>query len=375
MAFVSPASFRWAGDVFAAAEGPVSTTALRDRPNTLSITNSALRDALGRLHDGRAEFFGQTDIRFTVLRVMERESATVVKVEVSGADRIPTIFVKVFKPKEAGADGRELMRARVVRDFELTSRIHAALSRSVRFAAVEPLACFPELLAVVTVEAPGQPLLDMLEQRAAWWPSANTVSELGSILSEVGGWLRAFQAVEATNGRFSLEAMREYIDVRLRRLLATDPPALDSNGRHRVLRYFDRTAAEVDEGDLGEVLTHSDLAPSNVLVSGRKVAVIDFATVTTGGEFMDVARLFTQLEFLTAKPKFRRAVVRQLQRCLLRGFNPRLGPERPLFRLFVLQHLLCHMSNIARNPAPLLARLYNRHQLRLRQRWLRTFAA
>jgi hypothetical protein len=142
-----------------------------------------------------------------------------------------------------------------------------------------------------------------------------------------------------------------------------------------VLRYFDRTADDVEGGDLREVLTHGDLAPSNILVDGETVTVIDFAMVSPGGLYMDVARLYTQLEFLLAKPKFRPAVVRQLQRGLLVGFDPGLEPERPLFRLFLLQHLLCQMSSLARNPAPLPARLYNRHQLRLRCRWLETFAA
>jgi aminoglycoside phosphotransferase (APT) family kinase protein len=230
-------------------------------------------------------------------------------------------------------------------------------------------------LAIVTAEARGSTLSVLLEREAAWWPSPQALHELGSVMSSVGGWLRAFHAIDARDGVLvSLDDMRAYIDVRLRRLLAAQPPRVDDLGRERTLRYFDRTAALVDTGDLREVLTHSDLAPSNILVNGKDVTVIDFAMVTPGSVFMDVARLYTQLEFLTAKPKFRPAVVQELQRRLLDGFDPALRPERPLFRLFLLQHLLCHMSNLARNPAPALARLYNRHQLRLRQRWLQTFA-
>jgi Ser/Thr protein kinase RdoA (MazF antagonist) len=169
--------------------------------------------------------------------------------------------------------------------------------------------------------------------------------------------------------------MREYIDVRLRRLLVTRRPVLSDRDRTRLLAYFDRTAALVGAADLTEVLTHGDLAPSNVLIDGPCVTVIDFAMTTPGGVFMDVARLYTQLEFLLAKPKFRPTAVRSLQRALLDGFDPNLRPDRPLFRLFLLQHLLCHMSNLARNPSPVLSHLYNHHQLRLRQQWLQTFVA
>lgn len=339
------------------------------------MLETELQDVLDRLRDDARRLFGAEAVGFRVVSQVERETARVLKVAVVGAQASDTIYVKLFSPKGQGPTAHDAMRARVIRDFEITSRVHASMVALSGHAVARPLACFPDRLAIVTVEAPGETLLELLERRAAWWPSAKTRGELGRTLSGVGGWLRAFQAVETGDRHFSLNDMRDYVDVRLRRLLATNPPALDPDARERILRYFDRTASVVEPGDLREVLTHGDLAPSNVLISAGQVTVIDFAMVTPGSVFMDVARLYTQLEFLTAKPKFRPAVVRELQRSLLEGFDPALRADRPLLQLFLLQHLLCHMSNLARNPAPPLARVYNRHQLRLRQRWLRTLAA
>jgi hypothetical protein len=320
--------------------------------------------------------FGRVDIRLQVASVDEREASKILRVAVlAGREHLSTLYVKFYKSNEPASAALVVTRRRVLRDFEVSSRLYESMASLPAYRVARPVACFPDHLAIVTAEARGETLSQVLERRAAWWPSPRTARELGGTLSEVGGWIRAFQAVETSDGSFSLDDMRAYIDVRLRRLLATYPPALDAEARERVLRYFDRNATLVESRDLREVLTHADLAPSNVLVYGREVTVIDFAMAAPGSIFMDVARLYTQLEFLTAKPKFRPAVVRELQRRLLEGFDPTLRPERPLFRLFLLQHLLCHMSNLARNPAPALARLYNRHQLRLRQRWLQTFAA
>lgn len=332
-------------------------------------------DAIARLRTKAPSLFGVDDLTFTVLHAGEREASTVARVAVRGPGLDTTVFVKVFKPRKKGQEGWDEAQRWVVQDYEVASRVYRALAGNGRFAAVRPLACFPEALAVVTAEASGVTLLHLLERRARWWPSPAALGALEEVLASVGGWLRAFQAIDGSSGRFSLEQMRDYIDVRLRRLLETTPPALDAEGRARVLRYFDATAAGVAPGDLGLVLTHADLAPSNVLIDGSGVTVIDFAMAAPGGVYMDVARLYTQLEFLTAKPMFRPSVVRRLQQALLRGFDPDLTVDRPLFRLFVLQHLLCHMSNIARNPAPALSRLYNRHQLRLRRQWLESFAA
>lgn len=335
----------------------------------------ALQDVIERLRDDGDRLFGRRDVRFTILDLAERETSTVLKLAVTGANGVDAVFVKLFKPREAGPAGFESTRARVIRDFEVTSRVYSSMAKFAKYKVPLPLGCFPEKLAIVTAEVCGETLLELLERRAGWWPTAKTVREVGDTLSDTGAWLRAFHEIEPCGGRFSLDDMRQYIDVRLCRLLATRPPALDSGGRERILRCFDRTAALVEAGDLRVVLTHGDLATSNILVNEREVTVIDFAMVTPGSVFMDVARLFTQLDFLTAKPKFRPAVIHELQRRLLDGFDPALHPDRPLFRLFLLQHLLCHMSNLARNPAPPLSRLYNRHQLRLRQRWLHTFAA
>lgn len=330
---------------------------------------------LQNLRDDGQRLFGDRTLDFDVLHSSEREASTVAKVAIRTGRGTETVFVKVFKPRHNTATALSETRDRVARDFEFSSRLHAAFSASNTFSVVRPIACYPEHLAIVTAESAGTTLLDVLERRATWWPSGLVRRDLEATHSNVGGWLSAFQRVEPTNNELSLDAMREYIDIRVRRLLMTSPPVLDQSARARVLDYFDRTAAAVDAADRTEVLTHADLAPSNILIDGDRVTVIDFAMVAPGGRYMDLARLYTQLEFLKAKPKFRPSVVAALQRGLLRGFDPSLTPDRPLFQLFVLQHLLCHMSNIARNPAPLLARLYNRHQLRLRQRWLHALAA
>ena len=350
-------------------------------PGRLSVVimrveaSPAVRSTLERLAAEKERLFGSMDAQWTVAHATERETSEVLKLSVSGADGIDAVFVKVLKPREPGPAARAVARGWVTSEFEVMSGLHRSLASFPNVRVARPLVCYPEQLAIVTAEVRGTPLSDLLERRATWWPSLDEQRELDRALFAVGGWLSVVGTVEAREGCLSLGDMRAYIDVRLRRLLEAHPPALDEARRTTVLRYFDRTAMEVDPADLRQVLTHADLAPSNVIVSGQEVSVIDFARAAPGGLFMDVTRLYTQLEFLTAKPKFRPAVVRSLQAALLRGFDESLDPQRPLFRLFVLQHLLCHMSNIARNPAPLLARLYNRHQLVLRQRWLQTFAA
>jgi tRNA A-37 threonylcarbamoyl transferase component Bud32 len=262
------------------------------------------------------------------------------------------------------------MRDRVSRDFEATRRVHQALVGIEGLGAVRPIACIPDDLVIVTEEVPGATLSDLLELRGAWRPAQPAIRELAGVLHHVGAWLRAFQGIESPGRRVLLGDMRAYLDVRLRRLVDSPRGALDEAERQRLLGYFDATAQDVAAADLEEVGVHADLAPSNVLVNGTTVTIIDFAMAATGGRYLDVARLYTQLDFLTAKPKFRPRVVKALQQALLDGFEPGLTSDRPFFRLFLLQHVICHVANLSLNPSPALARLYNLHQLRRHHAWL-----
>jgi tRNA A-37 threonylcarbamoyl transferase component Bud32 len=326
---------------------------------------------LRRLKDEGPRYFGSHQVQLSVMTTEEREASQVARIRVAGETDVSVLYLKRYKPRENGDLAFEQTRRQVERDFDMTRRVHRALAGCDRFAAVRAIACFPEDLVLVTAEVPGRTLSDVIEQQASWKASGQTVAYLRGVLERVGAWLRAFQAIDVEAGALSMTAMREYIDVRLRRLRALTRPVISVEERDAVLRHFDRSTQQLADSDLVEVLVHADLAPSNIMVDGDHVAVIDFAMAARSGVYMDVARLYTQLEFLTAKPQFRQSVVGEMQHALLDGFERGLSLDRPLFRLFVIQHLLCHMSSLARNPAPRLAAIYNTYQLHRHRTWLR----
>jgi len=278
----------------------------------------------------------------------------------------------VFKPRDPSPEQREIIRKRVVHDYTTTVRVHNQMGGLDRFSAVRPIACFPDELALVTERASGRTLGAVLEHDASWWPSSRRLLSLERTLASTGAWIRAFQAGTPDNGAFSLGGMRDYLDVRLRRLTNMSLARFPEAWRNGVLRYFDARSAEVNSGELHEAPIHADIAPGNVLVNGDEIIVIDFAMATTGGKYHDVARLYSQLEFLTCKPKFRSSIVARLQSALLEGFEPRLSPRHPLFELFLVQHTVCHLANLAGHPGSGSSRAYNWDQRREHRRWLAT---
>jgi aminoglycoside phosphotransferase (APT) family kinase protein len=336
----------------------------------------AIMGALDKLRVEAARYFGDSHAVIEPLELADREASHVLRAQLrSAGNSSRCIFVKAFKTRGPSADDRQFMRARVEKDFTVTLKIHEAFRAYEDLAVVRPIACFADELVLVTEEATGEPFHMALERSAVWQPAQDSLKQLIQLARGIGTWLRHFQAVDRTNRRVSLDDMREYLDFRLRRLVANPKAAFSEQRRSAVLSYFDARRQDVETADLTEVLVHGDLCPSNILVDGQRVIVIDFAMACRGGVYFDVARLFTQLDFLTAKPKFRPHVVAQLQAALLEGFDPALHPSNALFQLYELQHVICHVANLSLNPAPPVARLYNLYQLHRHRRWLRQRAA
>jgi aminoglycoside phosphotransferase (APT) family kinase protein len=241
---------------------------------------------------------------------------------------------------------------------------------------VETLLWDPGILCVVTREAEGVPL-DRLTGRDARWPSSEPkLQGLERAMTRIGRWLARFQQLPAAGqaATVNLDDTREYIDARLRRLTAMPGAGFDERDRAAVLDYVDRRAGEVAAADLGEVAVHGDITPSNVVAGPESVTVLDFGMTARGSRYFDLSRLYTQLEFYTAKPQYRPAAMSRLQNAAIAGFAPGLHADHPLFAIYAVQHVVCHYVSHARQPGAFPASLYSAHQCRRHRQWLRELA-
>jgi hypothetical protein len=326
---------------------------------------------LERLRAGAPVLFGTADVDLVPTRVETRDHSALLRVAVRhpGAHRPAThLFVKRFsiRPLHDAAQ----MAARIVHDFETTSRIHQAMSAWPDLGAVRAVVCYPELLAMVTEEATGDTLGAFLRARARWFPAAGRLEATAEVLATVGRWVRVFQAMDDEPGEMSLDGLRDYVDIRLRRLVDQPLARFGEADRSQVLGYIDVMAGRVARGDRVETIVHADLAPGNVLVSGQRVVVLDFAMAKRGSLWQDVSRLYVQLDLMRAKPQFRPHVIGRLQQALLRGFDPGLTDDRPLFRLLLLRHHVNHLTTLSVRPEPFPASLYSAHIRRVHRRWI-----
>jgi Ser/Thr protein kinase RdoA (MazF antagonist) len=335
----------------------------------------SFQPVLARLASESRRYFGAPDLNLEPVAVFARPFSEVLQVRLVNGGNLPHAFVKRFKLREPVEVWERELRRRVGREFETCRRVHEALSGASGLSAVRPIACFAEDLIIVTEQVPGRTLSAILEDRASWYPAVQTLDDLSHVLERVGSWTRTFQLALPHAGRLSLDGVRAYLDERLQAIVEAPASGFSELDRRWVLKYFDETAAAVPDDDLRETAIHADFCPANVLVDGPNVAVIDFDRAATGCQYLDVARMFTQLEFLRAKPKFRPEVVRTLQSALLRGVDPRLDPAKPLFQLMVLQHTVCQFKKLAQRRVQSADRAWIWYLRRRHRNWLRSLRA
>jgi Ser/Thr protein kinase RdoA (MazF antagonist) len=175
------------------------------------------------------------------------------------------------------------------------------------------------------------------------------VAPVDVVSERIGAWIRTYQRVIDAEGVLCLDERRDYLEVRVQRLLAagifTEPDGA------AVLARFDALASSIDPASLPLVAIHADLNPSNILVTPQGgVTILDFAMAKTGARVHDLAHLYMHLEFIRWRPRLKSSIVDDVQAALLRGFNPGSSPSDPLFQLMLLQHLVCHVALLAERP-------------------------
>ncbi len=177
-----------------------------------------------------------------------------------------------------------------------------------------------------------------------------------------------YQTLESPGRQVEIGELRRYVDHRLETLRRHG--GISANERTDVLSTIDALGGSILPPELVEVPIHADLALGNVLVSGSRIVVLDFAMAKFGTRLHDLTRLFVQMDLLTVKPHLRRDVIARLQRALLAGFDPELRASDALFRLLSLLHRTNHLTTLVVNRASGAEAVYNGLIRRRHRRWI-----
>jgi len=313
------------------------------------------------------------DVKIEPTSIMHRRSSEIMKARLIFSNRTRNIFIKVYKLKNGSKDHLNMMQDRVKKDYEVTKFLNDSFTEYSGFSTAKPIVCFPELLAHVIEESPGQNFQKVLTTEARFYPKHQTLEKLCSLCYHCGQWLRIFQNVTQAEvkEKFNLDWMIEYVDLRLKKLVDNPKALFDQERRKHVLRYFDLQRKYINGSDLSMCGVHADFCPGNMLVNDTEVIGIDFAMYQCGSIYHDITHFYHQLELLLMKPIFRPIVISKLQNSFLKGYDENFDKNNPMFKLFRVQHITCHFVGILgiENP-PLHERLFNKRIIKKHAKWL-----
>jgi tRNA A-37 threonylcarbamoyl transferase component Bud32 len=314
---------------------------------------------LQRLRDDAPTVFSP-GIRLTPVSYQERPFSNVMRIAVMAVDSSAAgyCFVKIQTPKSI-PDADAHMRHRVLHEFQVTAKVERALAAHPGMDALHPITCYPELFAIVTREIEGVTLLQYLADRLTWLAGRGAVAEADATIAQTSRWLQVFQSIDPSDDFICLTELRDYIELRLARLVSSGQSPITALVKDRVLAHVEALGAAVSAIERRSVMLHADMAPANLMVTRRGVAALDFAMASRGTYLHDISRLALQIDLLRGKPQFRPSAVRKMTSTLLRSFASDLTPQHALFRLMMLRHRINHLATLTLNRANGPARLYN----------------
>jgi Ser/Thr protein kinase RdoA (MazF antagonist) len=293
-----------------------------------------------------------------VLRRIDGPFSQALQIRVRADAHTTTAYLKILKPRKPGEKELKRIDRILEREYRATKDLYETFQGNNVMRAVKPLAYLPEQRALVTEEVPGLPMAELLAD-----PHSSD-EFLAAIATNVGSWIRKYQALRPATEPVDIARRRRYLDKRLHRLLGR---VITSEQHAAMLERFDRLAADIGCASVPAVQIHADLNPLNIVVDDDgRIAVLDFTMAKLGTKYHDVTHMYFHLELLAYRHPKRADVFKHCQRALLAGFDPSASIDDPLFRMILLEHAVCHVVLLAQRRLPLVDAAY---RWRLRRRW------
>ena len=303
------------------------------------------QETISRIKREPEKYFGASPIlKSELTMVLNRRFSVLSWIRLSFQDFQKTVVIKIPRLSIDKSERKlEKVRANIKKEFEVAKELGEKLSSFPFAKVVKPIALFLDLPSFVMEENSGEPLLKIIEDEAKWYPFHGTMDDLRMRCFQTGKWLRIFQSLSPpSEERFSLDLMRNYLDIRLNLLFQMGASGMNQSWRNGFSKVFDKLAVGVREKEKGITLVHGDFSLSNILSNGKEIILLDFSGFGNGSPFYDLTRCYHQLGLLLNKPYFRPITVDRLRKALLEGYDEKLDSTSPLFILFLIQHHICH---------------------------------
>jgi hypothetical protein len=266
-----------------------------------------------------------------------------VELDCDGAAKV--VYVKRMKPGDVS-------RSRLLAEHQILEQLFEHFRGHESFGVARPIGVFPEEFTLVTEEAPGTSLTNLITRSAKRFMLDGQQTTLARHCAAAGAWLREFQSLTyRDSGAFDIEALVQYCDLRLDALDAAGSRGL-SGGFKEKFRAYLRATHERARSVLNRIVgRHNDFSPHHIFVSGGRISVIDFGFFDHGSHLYDVCRFWFQLESLKLNPLCRASAVERFQDGFFAGYGASRDACGPGFDMVASRYFVTQLATLAARPA------------------------
>ena len=277
-----------------------------------------------------------------------------------GSRRSTRIFVKLYK--NAYGKSPENFEKAIIQDYETNLFWYHKLCEYREFSTIKPLFLSLEHRAIITEEARGQNLGEVVLQKLKFLPGTKAFQQLTRYMHQTGRLLRLIQEFETQTAEYDLNKLVEDIDSRMRELVACRGNPFSPELRQGILDFYARHMSRAEKLPLHICYLHRDFMMGNLLVNEQELILHDFSRMHVGPGLLDLTRFYHHLELLKYKPIYQNKAVTALQEAFLQGYGAQIHPDEVLFQFFLIRHYVTHFKGLAFSEGePFKSRLYNRY--------------
>ncbi|HUT89241.1 MAG TPA: aminoglycoside phosphotransferase family protein [Thermoguttaceae bacterium] len=259
------------------------------------------------------------------------------------------VYVKQYLPQGDLGVTPEVIHRRTSREMDLVKRMRSCPPPHSHLGILNLVYGDPKSGVLVTEEAPGPPVSQLVLRRSA---SHGTLRALYS----AGKWLRWFQSLPIKSGdgeRFMDDDpldLVEYCDLRIQAILQLGYGWPTDGIRRRLKANLRQLAQRFSPEDRRPVWTHGDYSPGNVLWDGSTLTPLDFAMAKLSFSLVDVTYFIHRLEMLGIYFPWRRWPIGTWKQAILRGYGRPDAERSAMYQAMMIRHLHCRLKTYVRRP-------------------------
>jgi hypothetical protein len=228
----------------------------------------------------------------------------------------------------------EQARTSILREYDDLREAREKAGSALRTSLPEPLAVFPEHLAIVMTQVPGEPLSALLKRNAnalAGWLGGQKLEAIGR---SVGRRLRAFH--DATRCADHVFDSHVFYEALSKELVRCAKIGLDTEATKQILEHATRTLWRIDGRRVVAAARHGDFIPQNILIARGEVGFADFESFAAADTIYEDAATFTAyLAIMERSPWYSKTAIGKVRVGFCEGYG--VVPTDPILQAYMVK--------------------------------------